>query len=662
MPRTVSPPQDALGKLRQPLTSGESRVFDYLNENLHEDWEIYIQPHMNGLRPDFVLLHENAGIVVVEVKDWNLDAMQYEVEETCDGNAPVLFASRNGHRFTYNRHNPFNQANLYRDEILNLYCPSFDQNPNDAVRVVSSLVIFTEATRGQVIELFKPILRHYNVPEVYNEYERRDRCIFAGSDDLEQLNILNFHPFFGILNRPGMGPSIAKDLRHWLVEPDVSAMQRRPLPLDKRQRELVLSRNQELHRKVKGPAGSGKSLLLAARAAQLCMEGKDVLIMTFNITLLNYLEDLAVRWPEPGRAPVRQYLQKLNFHSWCKRISLEAGADMSYREFWKKHFEAEEAQKLKRQNNGPDDSQRLDRLLDEQMAIFMNSIIARHGDKMERYDAILVDEGQDFNPTWWNCLRKLLIPGGEMLLVADETQDIYERSNLWTEASMKGCGLSKSWVRLENSYRVPSQLVPLLKDFAERFIPEKSVDLPNGQLELLPCSLRWRQTIGNGIVDACLEEIIQMAGIKLPQIVPFSDVIVAVSSKALGIALIRRLTSSQINVTHTFDMKSDPDNGKQPDGRQERRKKLHFYKGDARVKITTIHSLKGLESRSLILCLDRGNPSLSGKLLYTGMTRLKRSDEGSHLCIVSSVDELRNHGRQWPDYHDDLANDTRESN
>ena len=227
---------------------------------------------------------------------------------------------------------------------------------------------------------------------------------------------------------------------------------------------------------------------------------------------------------------------------------------------------------------------------------------------------------------------------------------------------MKGCGLSKSWVRLENSYRVPSQLVPLLKDFAERFIPEKSVDLPNEQLELLPCSLRWRQTIGNGIVDACLEEIIQMAGIKLPQIVPFSDVIVAVSSKALGIALIRRLTSSQINVTHTFDMKSDPDNGKQPDGRQERRKKLHFYKGDARVKITTIHSLKGLESRSLILCLDRGNPSLSGKLLYTGMTRLKRSDEGSHLCIVSSVDELRNHGRQWPDYHDDLANDTRESN
>jgi hypothetical protein len=313
MSRIISPPKEALEKLRQPLTQGENRVFDYLNENLHEDWEIYIQPHMNGLRPDFVLLNENAGIVVVEVKDWNLGAMQYEVEETCDGNAPVLFASRNGHRFSYNRHNPFNQGNLYRDEILNLYCPSFDQNPNEAVRFVSSLVIFTEATRGQVIELFNPVLRHYHVPEVYNEYERRDRCIFAGSDDLEQLNILDFHPFFGILNRPGMGPSIAKDLRHWLVEPDVSSMQRRPLPLDKRQRELVLSRNQELRRKVKGPAGSGKSLLLAARAAQLCMEGKDVLIMTFNITLLNYLEDLAVRWPEPGRAPVRQYLQKLNF-------------------------------------------------------------------------------------------------------------------------------------------------------------------------------------------------------------------------------------------------------------------------------------------------------------------------------------------------------------
>lgn len=42
-----------------------------------------------------------------------------------------------------------------------------------------------------------------------------------------------------------------------------------------------------------------------------------------------------------------------------------------------------------------------------------------------RYDAILVDEGQDYRPLWWNTLRRFLQPGGEMILAADATQDVY---------------------------------------------------------------------------------------------------------------------------------------------------------------------------------------------------------------------------------------------
>jgi hypothetical protein len=41
------------------------------------DWEIYVQPHLNGLRPDFVLLNPRIGIAVFEVKDWDLSAMGY---------------------------------------------------------------------------------------------------------------------------------------------------------------------------------------------------------------------------------------------------------------------------------------------------------------------------------------------------------------------------------------------------------------------------------------------------------------------------------------------------------------------------------------------------------------------------------------------------------
>ena len=80
MPRFVSPPINHLDSLRQPLTKGERLVFDFFNAHLAQEWEIYLQPHLNGLRPDIVLLHPEAGIAVFEIKDWDLDAMEYWVE------------------------------------------------------------------------------------------------------------------------------------------------------------------------------------------------------------------------------------------------------------------------------------------------------------------------------------------------------------------------------------------------------------------------------------------------------------------------------------------------------------------------------------------------------------------------------------------------------
>ena len=89
MTRFVSPPINQLNELRQPLTKGEQLVFDFFHSNLSKEWEIYLQPHLNGLRPDFVLLHPKVGIAVFEVKDWDLDAMDYWVEER-QGKSPIL--------------------------------------------------------------------------------------------------------------------------------------------------------------------------------------------------------------------------------------------------------------------------------------------------------------------------------------------------------------------------------------------------------------------------------------------------------------------------------------------------------------------------------------------------------------------------------------------
>lgn len=78
--RFISPPLNQLASLRTPLTTGERQVLYFFDEHLAPEWEIYIQPHLNGLRPDFVLLNPEVGIAVFEVKDWNLDALNYRFE------------------------------------------------------------------------------------------------------------------------------------------------------------------------------------------------------------------------------------------------------------------------------------------------------------------------------------------------------------------------------------------------------------------------------------------------------------------------------------------------------------------------------------------------------------------------------------------------------
>ena len=69
--RIIDPPKDQWHRLPTPLTSGENEVYNLFDVRLPLEWEMYIQPHLNGLRPDLVLLNPYAGIAVFEIKDWS---------------------------------------------------------------------------------------------------------------------------------------------------------------------------------------------------------------------------------------------------------------------------------------------------------------------------------------------------------------------------------------------------------------------------------------------------------------------------------------------------------------------------------------------------------------------------------------------------------------
>lgn len=630
MRRFISPPKNQLDKLRQTLTPGEKIVFEFFDTYLHKRWEIYIQPHLNGLRPDFVLLNPEVGIAVFEVKDWDLDAMIYSVKNR-QGKPPILLGQKDGKSFSLQNENPIEKVYRYKKEIHELYCPRLKKKAGFGV--ITAGVIFPFAESKYIRELFMPC-RAYRGMLRYERYYP-----ISGADDLKTKAIHSVFPE-GIRTRSYcMKPELAMDLRNWLVEPDFAATQRMPLEVDETQKRYITTRTTSGYRRIKGPAGSGKSLILAARAAHLLSESKEILVITYNITLLHYLMDIAVRWPHTG-GNTRKNITWLNFHSWCKRVCQESDHEEEYDALWRNYLSEEE--ELFYLNFNKDE--KLKEILNIHLPSLVSSIIDADVDNViQVYDAILVDEGQDFLPNWWGVLRKVCKKEGEMLLVADATQDIYDTAQAWTEQAMKGAGFSGPWIELPVSYRLPPSSIKYICSFAKQFLPKDLVDLPvspQEELELFPCKLRWIQTSKERAADVCQNEILLMAPSAYPELLAIPDITFLAGNQKFGREVVGKIGMKGIKTVHTFGN----------DSRESRRMKMGFYMGDARIKATTLHSFKGWESRALVLYIGHARDKRSRALIYTGMTRLKRHVKGSFLTVVCSAAELEEYGETWPDF------------
>ncbi len=613
-----------MNSLRQSLEEGEWRVLEFFDKYLPQAWEIYIQPHLNGLRPDFVLLHPEGGIAVFEVKNWNLDAMHYEVKQR-PGKSPLLMGQRDGKVFSLHKDNPVEKVYRYRKEIQNLYCPRL--NHQFGFTAVTAGIIFPSADDQQVEKLLKPCLKHRNML-AWQQYNP-----VSGREALARGDLLQVFPEALQEKSQFMSPELASDLRLWLVEPDAPKTQRTPIELDIKQKVLAGSRTESGFRKIKGPAGSGKSLVLAARAARLVAEGKDVLVVVFNITLLNYLSDSAVR----NYPPARKLATWLNFHHWCKRVCDETDHADEYLELWRGHSE-----ECLEEYAPPT----------EKLVKLVGDILDRDTEGVvDNYDAILVDEGQDFLPEWWRLLRKVLRPRGEMLLFADATQDVYGTARAWTDDNMLGMDMGfvgGRWATLDVSYRLPSCLIKHVREYGKRFL-HPDVDLPptptfDGQMELdvdsSPCHLRWCQ-IENEVANTVPHELMLMLIAHEQSDLSMSDVTILVDSQKLGLAIVQLLAERNIQCIHTFTDEHSQSN---------RQKKLAFFMGDGRVKITTMHSFKGWETRFLLICVEHAHNARSMALLYVGMTRVKWHPLGSFLTVICSEPSLEDYGSTWPDF------------
>ena len=213
--------------------------------------------------------------------------MPYEVRNTEGGDAR-LWAYRDGSWFRLSGIEPLSKLQSYRKAVSELYCPSLKYP--EGLSAVTGCLVLPSASTQRANALFGSVRDALGVPPRW--------LAIGGRDALSRSGLHALLPDTQWESSLYMNADVAADLRNWLVEPEFSAEQRDRPVLDAAQSRLATTRTETGYRRIWGPAGSGKTSVLAKRAALLEQQGMDVLVVSYNITLLNYLRDAAdVRRP-----------------------------------------------------------------------------------------------------------------------------------------------------------------------------------------------------------------------------------------------------------------------------------------------------------------------------------------------------------------------------
>src|SRR5262249_51186606 len=93
-----------------------------------------------------------------------------------------------------------------------------------------------------------------------------------------------------------------------------------------------------------------------------------------------------------------------------------------------------------------------------------------HGDS-RRFDAVLLDEAQDFERTWFECVKEAMKDpdDGDLLIVGDRQQGIYGAKTItWSSVGVKAVGRTiHSAFDLDRNYRNSREILELAAAFAQ---------------------------------------------------------------------------------------------------------------------------------------------------------------------------------------------------
>lgn len=423
-------------------SDGERQFYGFLKTAAKPDnnYLAWYLPDINGREPDFILFCKDTGLTIFEVKDWTLSQIQ-------EANPHHFTLAMGSHQEQLE--SPLRQAKTYcrflmdkirEDRRLLSRDP---QHSGNSKIPIGEGIVFPNINKYEYIQkAFDKIIHSGKIFFWDDLHPQSDICRDASGQCFSTALQRMFPPLFHF--------NLTLDELHHLRQllfPMIRIEMPERDPIRQRQQEKqrirLLDHHQEAiarkfdggHRIISGPSGSGKTLVLIHRAVMLKHYNpaiKRILFVCYNITLVNFIKRLLAEKKIPlGENGV----EVVHVFELCAKILGEPVT-------WEKEEEA-------------------------YYDLIIEEALRKAKDFPEKYDAVLVDEGQDFSDDMFRIVVSLLNPETNHLAIAlDDNQNIYRRKQTWKDLGIKIRGRVH---RLSWMYRNTSTIA----DFARAFLNEK---------------------------------------------------------------------------------------------------------------------------------------------------------------------------------------------
>ena len=534
-------------RLPSGASAGERKAFAVLQQ-LPDDVIVYYEPVLAERYPDFIVILPSVGLLVIEVKGWYPNAI-----ERAD-NTEVIISARG--RREVCKH-PVRQARDYKFQLMDVARRHPEtgallerSGPHEGKFVFpfGHIAILNNCTREQLEE--RGLSNLFPPGRVFarDEFE----AVAASLDTVDRL-MTGFDPWWPFEPLSERQIAVLRAIIHPEIVISPAAEGEAKAPPSLKVLDLRQERNAHLvgdgHRIIYGVAGSGKTVILVARARLVAGDpAKRVLILCYNRVLASHLH---------GLFTAATNVTCLNFHQWGVQrngIAFDKNEDE----------EAFGARLLERLERGAGDAQ--------------------------RYDAVFIDEAQDFPQSWIQCARLALKEpdDGDLLIVGDGSQSLYRRrSYTWAQAGVNAAGRTiNRRLDLDKNYRNTREILKVAAAFVEG---DGAPDDPESRLQIIrpdPAIALRSGPLPEMVVASTVDDEMRMAADKvaawLEQGLKPADIAVLYRANANPTGWVSGLARLISGRTATYR----PSDG---------------FKDPSGVRITTMHAAKGLQWRAVLV-------------------------------------------------------------